>query len=269
MVYPSELAAETPPEYFSPETLFEIIDGDADLYLKAGFVQLEFRRFGLKQHPGLELEAFVYQMADQRSAFAVYSVRRGQEAVPVALTRFAYRYRKGLFLVHGPYYLEILATDDTPPLAAAMQNLAQAFMAAHAVAANPIPELDLFPPEGLVAESIALYPASAFGFEGFTDLFTARYRLNGKEATAFLRPCPSPAEAAALAAAFKAFLAEYEAVEVAGGSPWPGSTLMRVMDTYTLVFVNGRTVAGVQEAETPELAVDLARALNAGLAAAQ
>ena len=59
------------------------------------------------------------------------------------------------------------------------------------------------------------------------------------------------------------------AVEVAGGSPWPGSTLMRVMDTYTLVFVNGRTVAGVQEAETPELAVDLARALNAGLAAAQ
>jgi hypothetical protein len=100
-------------------------------------------------------------------------------------------------------------------------------------------------------------------------LFTARYRLNGEEATAFLRPCPSPAEAAELADAFKAFLAEYEAVEVAGDGPWPGSTLMRVMDTYTLVFVHGRTVAGVQEAGTPELAVGLARALKTGLLAAQ
>jgi hypothetical protein len=249
--------------------LFEIINGDADLYLKAGFVQLEFRRFNLKQNPEQGLEVFAYQMDRHRSAFAVYSVRRGPEAVPVALTRFAYRYRNGLFLVHGPYYLEILAADESPRLAAAMQSLAQAFMASRAVAADPIPERDLFPPEGLVPGSIALHPASAFGFDGFTDLFTARYRLNGEDATAFLRPCASPAEAAELAAAFKDFLAEYEAVEVAGGNPWPDGALMRVMDTYTLVFVHGRTVAGVQEAGAPELAAGLARALKAALNAAQ
>lgn len=265
MTTPAELVAIAPPEYFAAENLFEIINGDADLYLKAGFVRLETRRFSLKPEPQEHLEIFIYQMVRHRSAFAVYSVRRGEEARPSPLTRFAHRYRNGLFLVHGPYYVEMRATEESPSMVAAMDNLATAFIETHAVVAEPIPELNLFPPEDLLPGSLALHPANAFGFDGFTDLFTARYRLNGKQATAFLRPCPSPGAAAQLAADYQAFLAAYDGV-VVPDNLFPDGRLIRLMDTYTLVFVHGNTVAGVQEAATPELAARLARALQARLA---
>ncbi len=258
----SGLKASGPPELFGPDTLYEIINGDADLYLKAGFSRLETRRFNLKADPGDEISVFIYEMKRHRSAFAVYSVRRAEEARPVALTRFAYRYRDGLFLVHGPYYLEILAADESAPMLAAMNDLAAAFIADHAVEAEPIVELDLFPPEGLVPGSLALHPANAFGFDGFADLFTARYRLNTGSATAFFKPSASPQAAADLAAAYQDFLTQYDGVAAPGDPSFPEGRLIRVMDAYTLVFVHGQTVAGVQDAGTPELAARLARALK-------
>ncbi len=265
MAYPSEFVALAPPEYFGPDTLFEIINGDADLYLKAGFVRLETRRFTLKPAPQTRLALFIYQMNSHRSAFAVYSVRRSEEAQPSRLTRFAYRYQKGLFLVNGPYYIEILAQEESPRTVAAMNDLATAFISAHDVADEPIPELDFFPPQGLIPGSMALHPANAFGFDGFTELFTARYRLNDQQATAFLRPCPAPGAAARLAADYQAFLAEYDGVAVSGDHLFSDGRLIRLTDTYTLVFVHNNTVAGVQEAGTAELAARLAHALKARL----
>ena len=259
---PPGFVAASPPAFFAPDTLFEIINGDAELYLKAGFTRLETRRFTLKSDQRQGLTVFNYQMERHRSAFAVYSVRRGEEARPSPLTRFAYRYKNGLFLVHGPFYVEILASDESPRMIAAMNNLASAFIESHAVAAEPIPELDLFPPEGLVHGSKALHPANAFGFDGFTDLFTARYRLDGQQATAFIRPCSSPRAAAGLANEFRGFLAAYDGVVTPGQPSFSEGSLMRVMDAYTLVFVHGHTVAGVQDAGTPKLAARLARALK-------
>ncbi len=259
---PSEFVATAAPEIFDPDTLFEIINGDADLYLKAGFERLETRQFQLTSDPREELSVFVYRMTGHRSAFAVYSVRRDEDARPYPLTRFAYRYRNGLFLVHGPYYVEILATGDSSRLAAAMDDVATAFIEAHAVMAEPIAELDLFPPEGLVPGSTALHPANAFGFDGFADLFTARYRSNAGPATAFLKPCPSHGAAVELADAYQTFLTAYDGVAAPQDPVFPEGRLLRVMDAYTLVFVHGHTVAGVQDAGTPELAARLASALK-------
>ena len=150
-------------------------------------------------------------------------------------------------------------------MVAAMNNLAAAFIATHAVVAEPIPELDLFPPEGLVRGSKALHPANAFGFDGFTDLFTARYRLDDHQATAFIRPCSSPRAAAGLVAAFQDFLAAYDGVLAPRQPSFSEGRLMRVMDAYTLVFVHGNTVAGVQDAGTPKIAARLASALKTRL----
>jgi len=58
------------------------------------------------------------------------------------------------------------------------------------VAANPpgaarIPELELFPPENLAAGSQGLQVADAFGFDRFTNVFTAKYRMDNAEVLAF------------------------------------------------------------------------------------
>lgn len=265
MAMPADLVAGSTVERFSPDTLFEIINGDADLYLKAGFVQLETRRFLLKDDSRQWLDFYAYQMDRHRSAFAVFSVRRDREAVPFELTRFAYRYQNGLFFVHGPYYVEILAAEETIPLVEAMQRLAAAFIDINKVEAEPIPELKRFPPEDLIPHSIALHPSGAFGFDAFNDVFTGRYRTSQSEATAFFRSCRSPEAAAKLASEYQAFLMEYDGVAEPVSNPLPNSRLIRILDAYTLVFTHGNAVAGVQDAGTADDAEMLARRLKAGL----
>ena len=266
MALPPGLVAEASLERFSPRTLFEIINGDADLYLKAGFVELETRRFSLDGDSSQWIDFFAYRMGGHRSAFAVYSVRRSREAAPVDLAPFAYRYQGGLFFVHGSYYVEIRGADDTDPLAEAMLQLAAAFITGTRVEAISIPELAWFPKDGLMASSIALHPAGAFGFKAFDTLFTAGYRIGNTTATAFFRECPSPGAAGQLASAFKDFLLEYDGAVVPLKTPLGNAALVRTMDTYTLVFTHGDTVAGVRDAATPEDASVLAQRLKDGLA---
>jgi hypothetical protein len=269
MTLPAGLRDGSAPQRFSPETLFDIINGDADGYLKAGFVELDYRQLILNEDARSSIEFFVYRMERHRDAFAVFSVRRGREAIPDALTRFAYRYRRGLFFVHGPYYVEILAAEENADLKRAMQRLGVAFIDSHAVQTAPIPELNRFPPEDLIPDSVALHPAGAFGFEAFNDLFTARYRLNDSEATVFFRSCHSPEAATQLATDYYAFLREYDGVAAPASSSLPNSRQIRVLDTYTLVFTYGDTLAGVQDAATPEQAEILARRLYVALTSAR
>lgn len=266
LVPPPELAAASEPERFSAETLFEIINGDADLYLKAGFVQLDTRRYRLKADPRQWLDLLAYQMDDHRSAFAVYSLRRGPEAVAYRVAHFAHHDAKGLFFVHGPYYVEILAAQKSAPLFAARGELAEAFIAAHPVRAETIRELGRFPSENLVAGSMTLHPSGAFGFEGFRNLFAARYRLGDQETTAFFQPCQSSEAAIRLVADYRAFLEAYGGVAVPLRDVLRNGHLVRMEDTWTLIFPQGPSLGGVLEAATPAQAEGLARQLAARLA---
>lgn len=267
MALPEGLTPAAAPERFGPQTLFEIIDGEADLYLKAGFLALETRRYLLGGNPSRWLDIMAYRMQSHRSAFAAFSQRRAPEAVPAALTRFSHRYRDGLFFVHGPFYVEIRAADETALLGQAAHELGQAFVAAHPVPAAPIPELALLPDDDRVPGSMVLLPAGALGFEGFDDLFTARYRIDGQEVTAFLRLCASRETAVRLAARYRGFLTTYDGVLQPEADGPPGSWLVRLMDRYTLVFTRGSALSGVQEAPNPQVAAKLARRLYERLGA--
>lgn len=268
MELPEGIVPAAPPERFGPQTLFEIIDGEADLYLKAGFLALETRTFHLEGESEQWIDLLAYRMDSHRSAFAVFSVRRGLETLPLEMTAFAYRYGDGLFFVHGPFYVEMRSAQTSDTLSAAMTTLAEAFVDGHPLEETPIPELALLPPEQRVPRSATLYPAGAFGFDGFDALFTARYRLEGGEATAYFHPSASPEAAARLADDYQTFLLSYGgALEPLAAGP-PGGWLMRVMDRYVLVFTAGSFLGGVHEAPNPELAAILARRLYERLAAA-
>jgi hypothetical protein len=267
MPLPPDLVALPDRQHFAAETLFEIIDGDADLYLKAGFVGLDVRRFLIKGDPQRWIDMLVYRMEGHRSAFAVFSMRRGKDAQADVLTRFAYRYPRHLFFVHGPFYVEIMAADETPQLGTASRRLGAAFIDAQQMPAEAIEELAWLPSGGLIPDSVALHPTGAFGFEAFDHLFSARYRLDDREATAFFQRCRTAENAERLAGQYQTFLLEYDGAAVPAPHPPPNSRLIRVMGRYTMIFTLGELVAGVQEAETPQQAETLGRHLYEALAA--
>jgi len=66
---------------------------------------------------------------------------------------------------------------------AAMRAMARQFVAAHPPGTAEIPELKLFPPENLEAGSQGLQIVDAFGFDQFTNVFTAQYACRAAQPT--------------------------------------------------------------------------------------
>ncbi len=265
---PPGFAAQGAIETFSPETLYDIIDGDAEIYLKAGFLRLDFRRFFPEGREEGWMDCLAYRMADHRAAFSVFSLRRGEEAEPLSVTSHAYRTDSGVFFVHGPFYVEILVDPSVAEGADRARDLAGALVERTPMAPAAIPELGWFPDGGRVAGSEVLHTGAAFGFEGMAGLFSARYEAGEGRGTAFFRESSSETDARTLADRYLADLVGAGGVESPASGLPPGGRLVRILDAYTAVFTVGNHLAGVQDAPTPEAAVALSGRLAASLESA-
>lgn len=262
---PPEFAALSAPETFAPDDLFNKIDGKADLYLTAGFVQLRCQRFALKATNDVWMEWFVYDMGAQPQAFSVFSLQRRAEAQALDLTEFAYKTQNALFFVCGRYYVEAVTAMPTEPMMSAMLAMARQFVAANPPGATRIPELKLFPPENLEAGSQGLQVADAFGFDQFTNVFTAKYRVNNADVLAFLETTKTPADAAALRAAYRSFLLANGGKEIDSADTGLTGKPIDFMGNIEMVFSEGNVVAGIHAAPDTTSAAKIARLLADGL----
>jgi hypothetical protein len=259
---PQGLSVLGPLETFGPENLSDKIDGKAELYLPAGFQQLACRRFVLEDHPDLWFEVFLYDMGDPRGAFSVYSLQRRSEAESRAdLGPFFYRTANAVFGAHGKYYVELVASAEDASLLETLERFASRMVRELGQSASLLPELDYFPKEGLVPDSLTRIPADAFGFQEFQDVFTAVYREEGREATAFVMTRPSAAAAESLAQRYAEFLVESGAKEAEVPGDIPGARALEWYGIFEIVFSRGAVVAGVHEAEDLDLARRTARKL--------
>ena len=263
---PVNMGPMNPLEWFGPDNLSDKINGKAELYLSAGFLTLQCRRFVQNADPESWMEAFVYDMGTVRQAFAVYSAQRRAEAKPLDLTRFSYRTQNALFFVHGGYYVEIIASVASETMMDAMIFLGKALVSRTSVEEETIHELDFFPTDHLQEEGVVLLVSNAFGFDGMKNVFAGRYHVNGEELTAFLTQTDSGVAAEKLVAAFRAFLVANGGTDIPAGSNLHRATLVKIMDTFDLFFPHASYVAGVHEAQTKEAAETLALILAKKLA---
>lgn len=261
----ANLRSMSAPERYDAATLSDKINGKAELYLAAGFESLETARFALISPAGPWLEHYVYTMASYNSAYAVYSQQRRAEAESMDLTGDAYRSSNGIFMVHGGFYVEIIASDTSPAVMQAAADLARDFVEAHPVRGRAADERALFPEAGRLPEEATLTAANAFGFDRFDRVFSAPYQWGEHAATAFLSRRGSADEAAMLAEAYGAFLLEYGGVAVPVPSDQPPMTIIEILDGFEIVFSRGNLLGGVHEATDLQLALALADQLYRNL----
>jgi hypothetical protein len=259
---PSDMAPLTAVEVFDPDTLSDKIDGKAEFYLPSGFTELKCQRISHSASPGSWVEIFAYHMGNGANAYAVFSSQKRDDARPVNLAPFAYAARNALFFVHGPHYVEVIASEDSEESIQAALTLARHFMKHHREEDASIPELALFPKEGRVEGSIRLLSSDVFGCACLDRVFTASYRMGKMETIAFLSRRESAEEAERLAVEFHDFLTAYGGMDAADAEFLPEAALVELFGTYELVFVRGPFLAGVHEAETRETAESLAKALD-------
>lgn len=259
---PSELAEFGAPENFDADTLSDKIDGKADLYLTAGFVRMRCQRFALKDSADDWMEWFVYDMGNLPQAFSVFSLQRRSEARPLDLTRFAYETKNAVFFVCGRNYIEAVAATSNDRLMRAMVVMARNFIAANPPGEMHVPELDLFPKENLVPNSHVLQIATAFGFDQFKNVFSAKYKSGNAEVLAFASVLASPDAANALCDAYYKFLLANGSKEVAAEPVPAGARMAESFDGTEIVFSRGTAVGGVHAAPNRQAAEQVAAALE-------
>jgi hypothetical protein len=128
IVIPKSILPQTPPEIFNPDNLYEKIDGQAELYLSAGFQRLKSQSLVKADKSDLWVDLFVYDMGNVLNAFAVFSMQRREDCESVKLGQFSCSIEGALFLVHGPYYLELLASMAKAEASEMMHSIAENFI---------------------------------------------------------------------------------------------------------------------------------------------
>jgi hypothetical protein len=249
-------------EVYNPENLYEKINGKAPLYTESGFKELSTQRFVSRDNQNLWAELYVYDMATTNNAFSVYSVQRRAEGESFPPMRFAYKTGNALYFVHGKYYIELVGSSESSELFRAITEIARKIRANLAIDYDTeITELALFPQENLVRESIKLYLANAFGFEGLSDTFSAGYTLGDDSVTAFLSRRPDPQNAQAVAESYYNFLIRNGGTLRQIANKFSQGKVVDFYGTTEIVFAAGPFVAGIHEAQNPQAAEKLAQTL--------
>jgi len=255
---PPGLVPLTAGEIFETQNLSDKINGKAELYLSAGFARLVSQRFKDERASDLWIETFAYDMTNGQNAFSVFSAQRREDGVPLDITPHSYRTSNALFLVHGSYYVEIIASEASERVVQPMNLLAERFISNTRTETAVINEMDLFPQQGLVADSIALISSDAFGYEGLDKVYTAEYELDGAGLMAYFSRRQTVDDAGKLSTSYRNFLVNFGGQTIETQLPIKDAQLVEILDTYEIIFFYGAYMAGVREAVTIDQAKKLA-----------
>ncbi len=142
-----------------------------------------------------------------------------------------------------------------------MTALARAFVDQHPVTTSALDERGLLPEADRIADSLALTVSNAFGFDGFDNIYSARYQRDGQVAMAYVSRRASAAEAARRVADYAEFLLTYggRPIDLPAGAP--PVQAFETMGYISIVFNHGDLLAGVHEAEDLEFGLALATRL--------
>jgi hypothetical protein len=254
-----------PAQSYGPDNLSDKIDGKAELYLSAGFKEMSCRSFGLGGKGGAHVEVFVYDMGSAPNAYAVFSGQRRQGSPTIPLTANAYATANALFFTQGQFYVEIVADRASETVQKSLEAYAKALLSKLPSEGEATDQAALFPKEGLVRETVRLCAADTFGCEGLNNMLTGEYSLKSGKATAFIAVQNTPEQAQAEAKRYLDFLAAngYQKVQAPGA---PGDIDVLGLDnSFEMVLVEGRILAGVHDATTLNAALELAAQLRTAL----
>ena len=259
---PDGLVPMSAAERFGPDTLYEKINGGAELFIEAGFVKLDCQRFRLIDRPEEWLEVFAYDMGAPSNAFSVFGAQRPEGGEAVDLTTRAYQVEGAMFFCHGQYYVKVLpATQDTNLLAAA-EAMARSYVDLTVVVEEEgVDPASLFPPEGFVLDSLDLRQKDVFGCEQFNNVYLARYDIGGVEVTVYVSPREDPDEAKTLAYAYADFLMELGAAAPGRSGMVAGVTELEMYGYHYVISHLGPFVFGVHECPDAGVAQELANRL--------
>lgn len=168
------------PRTYAPDTLYEYIDGAADLYLSYGFKEVAVADYVKGGGDEGWITVDVYDMGAPIHAFGIYGSEMppDPEAFPVGMQGYE---SDGLVAFwQGDYYVKVMLIDGDMDGARA---LARATAKLLPEAAGMPEELNRLPVEGRIAGSERYVKTSALGHRSLVEVVSADYTVGETTAT--------------------------------------------------------------------------------------
>lgn len=181
---PEWALAEEAAEY-NPETLFQYIDGAAEIYLAYDFQTLIVAQFK-KQDSEASLSIEIYDMGNDKHSFGIYSAERypGNRFIPLGVQ--GYEEDGALNFFVGRYYVKLLCFDCESEPQALLKKTAEKIVKTAGDKGQFPRLLRAFPREGLVSNSEKFILRNFLGYDFLHDGYTAEYMLDDMEFECFV-----------------------------------------------------------------------------------
>ena len=162
------------PETFTKETLFEHIDGQADLFVQYGFNKSVSAVYRKADSPDDKIDLDIYDMGNSLQAFGIFS-RFRQDESPAGIGLDSYLKDRYALFYKGKYFVVFQAQDSN---ASALKQLAQDIESGDFGQFAPTEGDRLFSKKGLKPGSIEYFPDGLLGHQFLKRGFKASYVEN-------------------------------------------------------------------------------------------
>lgn len=176
---PGEWVVAEGPLPFTPDDLWEYLNGGAPRYEAYGFKRLVHLRYQLGDDPLASVTADVYDMGSELGAFGIYRSIRPSDAV--VRTWGAEGYRSGTVAAawKGEVFVHASSDDERPELIERMEMLVSRVCDEADGGVLPPIILDPLPPQGLVPYSERYVASNLLGHAAFGEGVVASYEIDG------------------------------------------------------------------------------------------
>jgi len=164
------------PQPYTQKTLFERINGQAELFFKYGFQKSVFALYQNKNNSKDQIELDLYDMGNMLQAFGIFSRFRSEDR-PAGVGLESYLEDSSLVFYKGRYFVILYATETDGFL---LKRIAMT-ISSNIADSTPAPkEINYFPKDGLKPGSIEYYPEGLLGYQFFKRGFQGVYLEKGE-----------------------------------------------------------------------------------------
>ncbi len=159
------------PQPYTKKTLFEHIDGQAELYFKYGFQKSVFAIYQNRKNQEDQIELDIYDMGNALQAFGIFSRFRNEDR-PGGFGLESYLDDHSALFYQGRYFVMLYATESNPDFLRQFSKLVSLKIS------DPSPppkEIGYFPKNGLKPGSIQYFPEGLLGHQFLKRGFQGTY----------------------------------------------------------------------------------------------
>jgi len=168
------------PQTYNKKTLFEHVNGQAELFLKYGFQKSVFAIYQNKERSENQIEVDIYDMGNVVQAFGVFSRFRNEDR-PGGFGLDSYLDDHTALFYKSKYFVLLYATESNPD---SLRQFSKLISSKILDPSPPLKVLSYFPKNGLKSGSIQYFPEGLLGRnflkKGFQGTYIEKVEVKDK-----------------------------------------------------------------------------------------